>query len=266
MHALPELSKRFNVSIPLSPTRRLPDNDLGNKLSEWLNAWYKSKYGDNQNMNIDLGFLYIKIKGDLWLYRVPNFFGSCSFFINQDLSYKGKMGETNILRMSENMTQAYVDLLSNAELEHIFNNYKIALDVAQTLSCWFSSKIHLHQAIKADLKTVKAHIGNHSSDYGQARWAYMQCAEKILKSWLLQAGYTETQLKNPKEFGHDIQKLVAAFNGKYTTHVNTKNLENIKCSASARYNQSDFKINDIIKAQSWLFSLITSIGVNPTRV
>jgi hypothetical protein len=266
MHALSELSKRFNVSIPLSPTKQLPGNDLGNKLSEWLNSWYKSKYGDNQKMNIDIGFLYIKIRGDLWLYRIPNFFGTCNFFINQDLSDKGEMGKTNILRMSEKMTQVYVNSLLDEELQDIFENYKVALDVAQILSCWLSSKIPLCSAIHADLKTVKAHIGNHSSDYGQARWAYMQCAEKILKSWLLQTGFTEKQLKNQKEFGHNIEKLIIAFNANYSSNINTDELESITCSASARYNQTNFNSNDIIKAQNWLFKLITNIGFKPVSV
>lgn len=99
-------------------------------------------------------------------------------------------------------------------------------------------------------------------DYAQARWAYLQCAEKILKAWLLKAGLTEKELKN--KYGHSIHKLVNAFNLHYKENLSLNGLESIKCSAGARYGDENFTSDDIIDAQEWLFKLIKTIGFEPT--
>lgn len=262
MEAVGEISKYFdNTPIPLSPKSLLPNNDFGNQLCIWLHNWYDAKYGDNQRYNSDLGFLYQKIRGDLWHYRVPNFCGTCNFFIDKDLKVCGENNETNILRMSPKMTQSYVNSLTEIELEQLVSNFGSAIESFEIISGWRVIKIPYHQAIDADFKAISAQIEPHIMNYGQARWAYLQCTEKILKSWLLKAGLPEEQLKN--KFGHSIHKLVNAFNKHYEVQLSIDKLEAINCPASARYGDDSFISDDIIEAQKWLFNLIKSIGFSP---
>lgn len=262
MEAIGEVSKYFgNAPIPLSPKSLLPNNDFGNQLCIWLHGWYDARYGDNQRYNSDLGFFYQKIRGDLWHYRVPNFFGTCNFFIDKNLETRGVDNETNILRMSPKMTQTYVNSLTEIELQQLVSNFGSAIESFEIVSGWRVIKIPFYQAIDADFKTIAAQLESHIMNYGQARWAYLQCAEKILKSWLLKAGCTEEKLR--QKFGHSIHKLVNAFNKYYVEQLSLDKLEAIKCSASARYGDEGFTNNDIIKAQEWLFNLIKSIGFSP---
>ncbi|EJG0691294.1 hypothetical protein C4G81_RS16640 [Vibrio parahaemolyticus] len=128
MEAVGEVSAYFgNVPIPLSPKSLLPNNEIGNQLCVWLHDWYDAKYGKLQSFNSDLGFFYQKIRGDLWHYRVPNFVGTCNFFIDKNLTVCGAHNETNIMRMSSNMTQAYVNSLTDAELSSLMASFRSAL-------------------------------------------------------------------------------------------------------------------------------------------
>lgn len=262
MEAVGEVSAYFgNVPIPLSPKSLLPNNEIGNQLCVWLHDWYDAKYGKLQSFNSDLGFFYQKIRGDLWHYRVPNFVGTCNFFIDKNLTVCGAHNETNIMRMSSNMTQAYVNSLTDAELSSLMASFRSALESFEILSCWRLAKIPFCQAIEADLKTISVQLQTNAMNYGQARWAYSQCAEKILKAWLLKAGISEKRLKD--KYGHSIHKLVNAFNKHYNEQLSSDKFDAITCSPSARYDEDDFSSEDIIEAQNWLFETIKTIGFSP---
>ena len=265
LKAVGEVSKYFNnTPVPISPESLLPNNELGNQLCIWLHKWYDAKYGENQHFNFDLGFFYQKFRGDLWHYRVPEFFGRCNFFIDKNLKVKGAENETNIMRMSPKMTQSYVNSLTEAELKELSNNFGNAIESFQIVSGWRVIRIPYYEAIDADFKTITAQLEPHVMNYGQARWAYLQCAEKILKSWLLKAEVSEEQLKN--KFGHNIHKLLNAFNKYYEVELSSRNLDNIECAASARYGDKCFTSDDIVAAQNWLFCLIRTIGFSPTVI
>lgn len=204
MEAIGEVSKYFgNTPIPLSPKSLLPNNDLGNQLCIWLHGWYDARYGDNQRYNSDLGFLSENSWRSMAL-PSAKFFGTCNFFIDKNLETRGGDNKTNILRMSPKMTQTYVNSLTEIELQQLVSNFEIAIESFEIVSGWRVIKIPFYQAIDADFKTIAAQLESHIMNYGQARWAYLQCAEKILKSWLLKAGCTEERLKN--KFGHSIHK------------------------------------------------------------
>ncbi|KFZ30197.1 hypothetical protein IDSA_11320 [Pseudidiomarina salinarum] len=257
-----EVSKYFdNIPVPLSSKNLLPNNDFGNQLTIWLSSWYDAKYGNNQQYDSDLGFFYQEIRGDLWRFRVPDFYGRCMFFIDTNLEICGANNETNILRMCPQLTQAYVNSLNENEMQQLASNFNLAVETLQILNTWKIKKVPLYKDFDADLKTISAQLGNHSSNYGQARWGYLQCAEKILKSWLLDAGYREEKLR--KDFGHNIRKLLSEFNKCYIERVSITQIDDIACSAGARYGEGDFSKKDIIKAQEWLFNLVKSIGDAP---
>ncbi|WP_404395512.1 hypothetical protein [Pseudoalteromonas phenolica] len=262
LKAVEHVSKYFdNVPIPLSKNSPLPNNSLGNQLGEWLLTWYEEKYGTLQSYNSDLGFFYQRIRGDLWFYRVPNFIGHCSFFIDKDLTNKGAQNETNIMRMSAKMTQAYVNSLTEEELNSLGQSFCLALEAFQILNTWKLKKIPFFPAIEADFQTISVQLQSNSMNYGQARWAYSQCAEKILKAWLLNAGINKEELQ--KKYGHNIHKLVNAFNKHYAKSISTNGLNSIICSAGVRYDEGEFSSKDIIKAQTWLFKTIITIGTDP---
>ncbi|MEZ9510908.1 hypothetical protein AB4341_08580 [Vibrio breoganii] len=264
MDATREVSQYFgNVPIPISPKSLLPNNEFGNKLCIWLSDWYDHKYGDSQNINCDLGVFYQKVRGDLWKYRIPNFYGRCSFFVSQDLSDKGSNNETNILRMCEDMTESYVNNLSNEELKEIASNYSNAIEVFQTFSSWSSSNLKMHSTIRADFRNISTQLDTHTPHYGQAKWAYLQAAEKIIKSWLMKSGLDGAALK---KLGHNMHRLVNAYNENYAQPISLINLEHINCPADARYEDENFSMVDVLNSQSWLFELITSIGYSPKLV
>ncbi|ROR25448.1 hypothetical protein EDB67_10498 [Vibrio crassostreae] len=261
MDATREVSQYFgNIPIPISPNSLIPNNEFGNKLCIWLSDWYGHKYGDRQHYNGDLGVFYQIVQGDLWKYRVPNFYGRCNFFVSQDLSDKGGNSETNILRMCEDMTESYANRLSNEELIDIASNYSDAIEVFQIFNSWSSLNLRMYSTIRADFRNVSTQLDTHTPHYGQAKWAYLQAAEKIIKSWLMKSGLDQQALK---KYGHNMHKLVNIYNKNYVQQISLINLEHISCPADARYEDETFSMVDTLNSQCWLFNLITTIGYSP---
>ncbi|SPZ23606.1 Uncharacterised protein [Providencia rettgeri] len=264
MKALSEISKRFNgVVLPISPNSLLPNNKLGNQLCHYLHLWYNQKYGENQNQSCELGSFYMKIQGDLWKYKIPLFYGQCNFFICKDLTDKGMNNEANILCMSKKMTQAYVNNLSENDLSLIATSFLNAVNVFQTIDLWSSQNLKMLNAAIADLRNIYVQLDSDFPHYGQAKWSYLQCAEKIIKSWLLESGISETDLK--KKYSHNIKKLSNAFNELYVQQISVKDILHIECTTDARYEDDNdiYGQDDSINAQNWLFELILSIGYLP---
>lgn len=262
LEATVEVSKFFgDIAIPLSPQALLLNNDLGNNLCVWLDKWYTSKYGEGRKLNMDLGSVYILTQGDLWKYRVPNFYGSCNFFIDRNLLNEGESNETNIMRMCEKMTLAYVKALNDIELEKLFIKYRQALEVFQIFSAWNFEKLAMIEAFRADLANVASQLDGNFPHYGEALWSYMQCSEKILKSWLLKTSLTTEELKN--KYGHKIEKLAQAFNKYYKPQISLTSITLLNCSTDARYDGHEYTQEDILRAQDSFFQLILDIGYSP---
>ena len=254
----------FNVPILLYPKGKIDDGSLEYYLSSCLDNWYTAKYADKRKLNTDLGAFYIIIKQDLWKYRVPNFFGTCNFFIEKDLSDKGDNHETNILRMCKDMTQFYVNNLNDSEQLHIFKAYENALEVFQIFRGWRANDVLMLEAIHADMNNISIQLDTTFPHYGQALFSYLQVGEKIIKSWLLKS---ELSLKELKEkYGHNVSKLAKAFNERYVEQLDVNIINDLKNDPNLRYGkEKDFNINDIIKAQNAIFHIILTIGNSTSK-
>ncbi|WP_445404952.1 hypothetical protein [Acinetobacter vivianii] len=264
LEATTEVSTMFNVPILIYPKGKIDDGSLEYYLSSCLDNWYTAKYADKRKLNTDLGSFYILIKQDLWKYRVPNFFGTCNFFIEKDLSDKGDKHETNILRMCKDMTQFYVNNLNDSEQLHIFKAYENALEIFQIFRGWRADDVPMLEAIHADMNNISIQLDTTFPHYGQALFSYLQVGEKIIKSWLLKS---ELSLKDLKEkYGHNVSKLAKAFNEKYVEQLDINIINDLKNDPNLRYSkEKDFNINDIIKAQNAIFHIILTIGDSPTK-
>lgn len=262
LEATKEISNMFNTPILLYPKGSVDDGSLEYHLSSCLDDWYTNKYGDKRKFNIDLGAFYINIRGDLWKYRIPNFFGTCNFFIEKNLSDKGENNETNILRMCKDMTQFYANSLNDNEQLHIFKTYEKALEVFQIFRSWRTNDVAMLEAIHADINNIHSQLDTTFPHYGQALFSYLQVGEKIIKSWLLKSGLSLKILK--EKYGHKIDKLAQAFNDRHEEQLEIDIINWLKNDPNLRYGkEKDFYIQDIIKAQEAIFHIILTIGYYP---
>lgn len=250
-----------NIPLPIVAYSPLRDNELGNFIVECLNKWFKDKYAESLRTNLDLGIVIINLQGDLWRFRVPNFYGKCEFFIDNDLNVKGANNQTNILRMCEELTPFIIQKLNDDEFDFILKIYSEALEVYQILNHWYSY-LTFAKSIRADLRNINNHLEINNQNLGQVKYAFMHCAEKILKSFLLMAGLTEKELKD--KYGHSIVKLTKAFNQYYQENISLVDISFIECSADARYGTVNFQHEDIMKAQQWFFYMIRTINFSPS--
>ena len=251
------------IPLPIVVNSPLNDNELGNFIVECLDKWCRSKYQNARRTNLDLGMVIINLQGDLWRFSVPNFYGKCEFFIEKNLNIKGGQNQTNILRMCKEITPFMIERLTDDELELIIDLYSKDLESFQILNHW-NSYLIFAESIRADLRSIKNHLEINNQNLGQVKYAFMQCVEKILKSFLLKVGLTEKELK--AKYGHSIVKLAKAYNENYQDNLSLKDINFIECAADARYGAVNIPIEDIMKAQQWFFYMCQTINFNPVLI
>ncbi|CAM3876241.1 hypothetical protein PAHA111176_23755 [Parendozoicomonas haliclonae] len=261
--ATKDVSLFFNVSIPISPNNPLPGNELGNMLAKELCSWYDHKYGDRQKISWKLGEFVLKIRNDLWLYKVPVYYGTCNFFINKNLSDSGDNCSVNILCMCKNMTQVYVNNLTNEELNYIAASFNFSRQSFEILNHWSKVNLPMYSALMADLENGRQQLITRHAHYGQAKWSYLQCFEKIIKGWLQKADISSKEIRS---FSHHLEKAVSKFNQVYRQNIDPNLYELVQCPASVRYDEVPTSKAEAIKSQNAVLSLIQQIGYSPTVI
>lgn len=258
--AIGEISDLLDVPIPIYPDESCPVGILGEVLCREIYEWYGNRYGLRQRLNNDLGCFIIFLRGDFWFCRIPDFHGTCNFFICQDLSEKGNDNETNILNMIEGMTQDNASSLTDSELEMIYDLYLVALEASETLDAWRFSNLLMYEAAVADLNSATQHVISSSPHYGQAGWSYAQFIEKVIKSWL-EVGRVEH--KKIRALNHNISRIAEKYNEIYNNKITMSNISMIISSSGLRYDEVPISQNQIFEMQNKVFKVIIEIGMKP---
>lgn len=259
--AFGEVSDYFGICLPVRSSAPLPSNEAGNQIAAWLENWYQSMYGQQKTKRFVLGEFSVKIRNDLWLYSIPEYSGKCSFFVNKDLYDKGESYEANVLRMCIEMQQSYINRLTDAEVKYIFKTFNFSRESFEIYSCWSVLELPMYHAATADYENAKVQLHNYNPHYGQARWSYLQCFEKIIKSWLKKTGKTDSELR---DIGHSLEESIKKFNQLYSSKISLDLARKIQCSASVRYDEEESNKEQALAAEKAVLQLIHEIGFNPT--
>jgi len=261
INCIAEVSKILKISLPILATKENSKESDAYMITYLISEWYKNMYGNRLRINIDIGFLIILLRGELLVCRIPNFFGTCKFFIEEDLSYECLDDETNILKMIDGMTQGFADSLSDNEKEMIFLSFSKALEASEIIQSWLNFELKMFQAAINDLMSVRDNIKLNAPHLSNAKWSYNQFIEKVIKSWLLYAGVEPEKVK---ELNHFISKIVDKFNLTFIEQLNKHDLDSIKGNPGLRYDEVVVTQDELIAIQDKIFDAIKCIGFKPT--
>ncbi|WHP31738.1 hypothetical protein QMG90_01960 [Trabulsiella odontotermitis] len=254
------ISQKLNVNLPISARQEQCYMSEGHKITFIISEWYKEMYGKRLNVNVDIGFVLLLIRGDLLICRVPNFVGTCNFLIEEDLSVQMSNHETNILLMINGMTQTFANSLSDHEKEQIFNNFIKGLHASVVLSGWTGRGLDMINAALNDLKAIESNMRSHNRHLGNAKWSYNQFIEKVIKSWLLKTGMQRNEIS---ALSHNLEKAASKYNEIFSEKIDINAVRQIKGGAGLRYDEVELTQEDLISVQDKVFDIINSIGHEP---
>ncbi len=250
IHSMREIAMKFKISITFGAKQGEANLGVYNEdnLSEHINNWYQSKYGNRLKVQMGVGTGVLLIRNDPWRIIYPLIFGTVSFVCDTNLDkYKdapsitsdGTIPVLNILNLIEDMSTDYAKLLSESDLKIIVHHFISGLDSLSSLN-GIKSKPFIKEA-RIDLENAVNNILSKQAHYGQSKWASLQFAEKLIKCFL-----KEKSVEFPKN--HKLSELYNLAVNSGLPSFSTDLLMHVQCSASVRYGEEIISLEEAVNA------------------
>lgn len=178
-------------------------------------------------------YAVIRLRGAFWKLRIGQVWGSCTFFVDRDLTNKGNsIGKNapatrNLLLELVDLTQRLADQLTDAEVYVLQKSFSVASKAIRWLDQQAGS---LFEQAKADYRhSVEALMGR---EFEKVRWESEQTAEKVLKGLLSRGGHL---FPYRGAEAHDIPHLGGKVTQCLGIRLSNNHLAKLACSTSVRY-------------------------------
>jgi hypothetical protein len=275
MHAVRLVSIALKLSgTPIfggSPDRGAPfsPRDLLARVFEW----YRDAYGERNKMDMSLGYVVVELRGTLWRLRIPLAYGTVVPFADRNLQEKGRQIGTgslpathNVLTGLDEATQHYVNRLSDTEVGEVMQTYfsgylaMAALDELRGHDLFKQAQGDYAHSVEA-LTATRA--------LSKARWDTAQCAEKVFKGLLAQAGQS---FPTNASLGHNIPHLGGLVSTQLGVTLSQTALAAVYCPPKVRYGEVDVDTAEALLAHRSLIQILGSLravasplGTSPLR-
>lgn len=236
--AVIEFGKRFHISLPLA---KLPYGAPAELVAtavytDRIHRWYEEVYGDLIKKDFSAkAKVAVLADGDIWEMRIPLIYGTAVIEAKRDLPIRAgnKIG-TQVLRINAcaslaGISEARLRHFSDVDLNEVYGLFVVGLDVRKAFDR-FRLADPMFAAAEDDWAAAVANMTSQSPNWGHARWASLQMAEKFMKGLITLVGDVAV------ERVHDLMKLHDALTisapGLDLKHL----LADIQCGAGVRYN------------------------------
>lgn len=247
----PILGGRSGRGAPFSPVDLLAR----------VHDWYVDTYAEKANIDFSPGSVVMQLHGNLWRLKMPWIMGSAQAFIDRDLSNQGnrlsKPGSPpvslNVLRSVEGITQPYASRLTNEDLRHVMETFAHGflavawLDNLKGNDLFNEARVDYRHSVEALLR---------GGELGKARWETAQCAEKVFKGLLAQAGHSYPTKGGQ---GHDIAHLGDLVREKLRVRLVENDLTAAHCSTAMRYGEEKTSLDEALAAHQALLRILNAI-------
>lgn len=223
--------------------------------------WYNDTYGDRNKIDWALGYVVMQLHGTYWRLRIPLSYGTVVPFASRDLTNTGRSLGTerepathNVLTSLEGLTQTYANRLTDPELVHVLRNYAGGFAAMAALDALKGHE--LFNEARGDYQhSVAALIDGPT--LSKARWDGAQCAEKVFKGLLAQAGHPYPT-GGPK--AHDIVHLGSLINAHFGIPIPEGVLRSIHCPTAVRYAEINVDLNEAWTSHMALLTALHAVA------
>jgi hypothetical protein len=244
--ALGLIREFLKVDIPITTKKRspTPGSYEGEDLTLRVVNWYEQLYGDRMLHDFRPGRTVLLLRGDIWTFHFPRFYGRAQVFCSQTESTlrppngRGPV-RYNVLDAIEDLAPGLRNALCKSELGYIEQVFELGHKSLQELES--IHHIDLATDAFADLNAAVFHLTVRNRHHGLSKWASLQAAEKILKAFLKEktGGF-----KN----GHTLEPLALAAERAGLPPINRRLLKTVQCTANVRYGEEPVSLIEAVDA------------------
>lgn len=246
VHAFSEVCKRLRISIPFVPDSSPVQGEYsGSSLSAHIHLWYQNRYGDRLKINFYPESVAILIRGDLWKINFPLFYGRFRLVFGPFLDRNKPSpdhDEIYPLRWIEGFTPGLAMSLNRTEIQYIAGFISFTLQAIRKLQA-VQYERYIPEA-RVDLANAVSSLFLSRPNYGQSKWASLQFAEKLFKSFL-----TLKKVVFPKgKKGHDLAELAKISEDNGLRGIKPLLVASIQCESGVRYGETQVDASEAIRA------------------
>ena len=214
----------------------LSDIPMSHPISQKVMTWFKARYGDRLNLDLDFGHSVLLLRGDILCFRCPRFYGRayvlcCAEIMHRDFSEITVRRPTlmNVLTLIRGITQNYFGSLTHAERNFLLESFtRSEIPVARINDVDTSEFV---PEARADMRMAVEQMTLPNPQFGPSKWASSQAVEKFLKAYI-------SQKSTKPEPIHALSKLAATAESLGLRTIPKDSLEQVQCPASPRYQSS----------------------------
>lgn len=243
LHAFSEISRELDIELRLiDPDEPPPGHPWPtDQISVRLIRWYEKRYGDKLKMDFSVGRAAFRIRGDIWVSRIPLVYGRARFYCQPEtikgpsIRTDGQPALVNILDTFVDMSNGVRNALTESELRAIAGIFRLAYEGYYSVVS--HTAIPLVRAALADHDTAVTQLATRNPHPGQSKWASLQATEKLLKAVIESRGRSFSKV-------HNLSMLVREAEIAIPQQLVSK----VQCDAGARYGEASTSIDESLVA------------------
>lgn len=249
LYAAREVAIRFDINLPLDDG---PHSEISvyYPLSMAIKEWYTEMYGGRSAAGGEFGNACLKLDGDFYKLRLPWVIGQVHFSIAREFTSEPTLGrapqKVNILQLIEGMTEKRASLLSYEALQHLCDQF---LDIYAASSLLLGTQHRYMHMARGDIAMAVTNLLRTDCRFGEAKWASLQAAEKVIKTAIVLNGDT------PKRV-HDLSILMGQLDHLNITATSQPLIDQIQCTPAIRYGDEGCSSDDAYHAHQASLKLI----------
>lgn len=231
--AMMEFSKRFEIQLRGGPqTEHCTAQEIEEiAYAEAINQWYQRNYKALLNESSGPLRTAVLVDGDLYSLSVPWQFGGVEYLSTRQWLENPGISRSpvaiNVVQLLDGITSARAQRLSSNALKEVWRAFNTAFPAAYTLT---NTNHKLMSIARGDVKSAVANLMAKEQRYGEARWASLQAAEKIIKCAIDLAGAEFKQTHDLNELSEQLAMTGLEF------HAETQ-LSSLQCWPGIRYGE-----------------------------
>lgn len=245
-----EVSNSLQLGLRMFPAE---DRDLllgvytGDDMTIRIFRWFDQQYGDRLNENFGPGRIFLLLRRDPWVLRLPRIYGSAHIFASateqssrpEEYLHQRQLPRLNVVELIEGLTKSRRVTLESHELSHIHTCFVLGFEAMTSLEA--IARLPMVRETQSDIEAAVQHVMNQPPHFGQSKWCSLQATEKVLKVFL------ESKTKSfPKH--HELRGLAGLAEKANLPKLDHLWLDEIQCSAGIRYGEEHATLNEAFTA------------------